>query len=213
MEALTGQDPHNVQWRLYRARIMSDIGTARYQASEYGEAVDVLTRSVEDLRALVDSPAADRDSRLALMRAYLDLGRSRRLMDDIAEARHAYASAVGIGRQLDLVNSQDSALRGNFEAALYNLGVMFEMLGEKEDAAKTFSDMLVLAVEKDARQPDRETRRRTLDLHVRIARLSPDPRPHYAAALEVSEALAATAQLGEFDATPEQLRDWLARAP
>ena len=213
MDVLTGQDPLNVQWRLYRARIMSDIGTARYQASEYGEAVEVLARSIEDLRTLVGSPAADRDSRLALMRAYLDLGRSRRLMDDIVEARQAYAAAVEIGRRLDLVSSEDNALRGNFEAALYNLGVMFEMLGEKEDAEKAFSDLLSLAREKDARQPDRETRRSMLDLHVRIARLSSDPRPHYMAALEVSEALAASSQLGEFDATPEQLRDWLARAP
>lgn len=212
MEALTAQDPHNVQWRLYRARIMNDIGTARYQASEYGKAAEVLSLSIADLQALVDSPAADRDSRLALMRAYLDLGRSERLTDDIAGARQAYAAAVGIGRQLDLVNSEDSALRGNFEAALYNLGVMHEMLDENQDAAKTFSDILALAEETNARRPDRETRRRLLDLHVRIARLSPDPRAHYAAALEISEALVAGSELGQLDATPEQLRDWLAQA-
>lgn len=213
MEALTGHDPRNVQWHLYRARIMSDIGTARYQAGDYDEAADVLARSVEDLRLLVDGPAADRDSRLALMRAYLDLGRSRRLTDDVAGARHAYAGAVEVGRALDLAASEDSALRGNFEAALYNLGVMAETLGAREDAAAAFSDILVLAEAADARRPDRETKRRLLDLHVRIARLSPDPRPHYAAALALSEALAARAELGEFDATPAQLRGWLGDAP
>ena len=213
MDELTAQDPLNTQWRLFRARIMSDIGTARYQASEYREAIEVLQRSVADLRQLVDSPAADRDGRLALMRALLDLGRSHRLMDEIAPARDAYAGAVEIGRQLDLVNSQDSALRGSFDAALYNLGVMYEMLGQKEDAKRAFSDILELALENHQRQPGRETRRRLLDLHVRIARLSDDPRPHYEEALKQSQALEAGSELGEFDAAPAQLREWLARLP
>ena len=213
MDGLTAQDPRNVQWRLYRARIVSDIGTARYQAGEYEEAAEVLERSVADLRDLVDSPAADRDSRLALMRALLDLGRSRRLMDDVARARDAYAGAVGIGRQLDLVNSQDSSLRGNFEAALYNLGVLADTLGERQDAEQAFSGLLSLLEAGHARQPAPETARRVLDLHVKIARLSADPRPHYEAALAVSEALDAEARLGQFDPTPAQLRDWLARVP
>lgn len=213
MDGLTAQDPHNVQWRLYRARIVSDIGTARYQSGDYEKAAEVLERSVADLQDLVDSPAADRDGRLALMRALLDLGRSRRLMDDIAQARDAYAGAVGIGRQLDLVNSADAALRGNFEAALYNLGVMLDTLGEREDAERAFSELLSLVEASNARQPAPETGRRILDLHVKIARLSADPRPHYEAALEMSEALDAGASLGQFDPTPAQLRDWLARIP
>lgn len=213
MDVLTRQDPNNVHWQLYRARIMSDIGTLRYQASEYEEAIKILARSVAALEILVEGPAADRDSRLALMRTYLDLGRSQRLMDHVQEARSAYARAVEIGRQLDLVNSQDTALRSSFESALYNLGVMFEMLGERQKAEQAFTDMLALAVEKDARQPDRDTRRAILDLRVRIARLSENPRPHYKAALEISEVLAASSELGQFDATPEQLRDWLSRAP
>ena len=213
MDALTGQDPHNVQWRLYRARIMSDIGAARYQHSEYDGAIAVLSRSVADLEALVGSSAADRNSRLALMRAYLDLGRSHRLLDNVAAAKSAYAGAVEIGRQLDLVNSQDSALRANFEAALYNLGVMLEMLGEREEASAAFSDMLALAIAKEARQPDGDVRRTILDLHVKIARLSADPREHYLAALEISEALAARSELGQFDATPAQLRAWIAQLP
>jgi hypothetical protein len=45
-----------------------------------------------------------------------------------------------------------------------------------------------------------------LDLHVRPARLSSDARPHYEAALEISEALEAQGMLGDFDATPGQLR-------
>ncbi len=213
MDGLTAQDPRNVPWRLYRARIMSDIGTARYQASEYDEAIAVLERSVEDLGALAAGPAADRDVRLALMRALLDLGRSRRLIDDIAEARDAYAGAAGIGRQLDLVKSEDSALRANFEAALYNLGVMFEMLGQKEEAAMAFSELGALVRDRDARQPGPDTGRRLLDLTVKIARLSADPRPHYEAALELAERLEAASELGAFDATPAQLREQLARLP
>lgn len=213
MDGLTAQDPRNVQWRLYRARIMSDIGTARYQAGEYDKAIAVLERSVEDLGALAAGPAADRDIRLALMRALLDLGRSRRLIDDIAEARDAYAGAAGIGRQLDLVSSEDSALRANFEAALYNLGVLCEMLGEREEAAGAFSELGALVRNEDARQPGPETRRRLLDLTVKLARLSADPRPHYEAALELAERLEAASELGAFDATPAQLREQLARLP
>ncbi|MCO5155613.1 MAG: caspase family protein [Aquamicrobium sp.] len=213
MDGLTAQDPRNVQWRLYRARIMSDIGTARYQAGEYDKAIAVLERSVEDLGALAAGPAADRDIRLALMRALLDLGRSRRLIDDNAKARDAYAGAAGIGRQLDLVNSQDSALRANFEAALYNLGVLCEMLGGREEAAAAFSELAALVRDRDARQPGPDTRRRLLDLTVKIARLSADPRPHYEAALELAERLEAASELGEYDATPAQLREQLARLP
>lgn len=213
MGGLTAQDPRNIHWRLYRARIMSDIGTARYQAGEYGKAVEVLERSVDDLGELVASPAADRDIRLALMRALLDLGRSRRLMDDIAGARDAYAGAAGIGRQLDLVTSQDSALRANFEAALYNLGVLSDTLGEKREAERIFSEMLSLLEASNARQAAPETRRRILDLHVKIARLAADPRPHYEAALAMSEALTADSALGPYDATPAQLRAWLSQTP
>lgn len=213
MDGLTAQDPRNVQWRLYRARIMSDIGTARFQASEYDEAIAVLERSVEDLGALAAGPAADRDVRLALMRALLDLGRSRRLIDDNAKARDAYAGAAGIGRQLDLVRSQDSALRANFESALYNLGVLCEMLGEREEAAGAFTELSALVRDADARRPGPDTGRRLLDLTVKIARLSADPRPHYEAALALAERLEAASELGTFDATPAQLREQLARLP
>lgn len=213
MDGLAAQDPRNVHWRLYRARIMSDIGTARYQAGEYDRAVEVLERSAADLGELAAGPAADRDVRLALMRALLDLGRSRRLLGDEEKARDAYAGAVGIGRRLDLAGSQDSALGASYEAALYNLGVLCETLGRTEEAAGAFLDLLARVRAENARQPAPHTRRRLLDLSVKIARLSADPRPHYEAALELAEALEAESELGAFDATPAQLRERLAQLP
>lgn len=208
MDRLTAQDPDNLQWRLYRARIQSDIGGTHYNAGDYQDAIRVLEESLASLRPLAVSGAADRDVRLALMHTLLDLGRSQRLLDENESAARAYAEAAGIGRGLDLVHSPDKALRGNFGAALYNLGVLHQTLGRRREAAAAFAEKLAM-VAADANDAGRQ--REMLDLHVHIARLSDDPKPHLEAAIAIAEALDESGDLGTYDARPTALREWLAR--
>lgn len=211
MDRLTAQDPDNVQWRLYRARIESDIGNAYYNASSYPEAAKALGQSVESLQALADSPAADRDIRLALMSTLLNLGRTQRMVDDVDGAGRSYGRAAEIGRGLDLVHSPDRGLRGNFSTALYNLGVMHQTSGRREAAASAFSELLAMTKADLAGNDDVELQRRALDLHVRIAGLSDDPKPHIEAAIPIAEALQKSGKLGTYDASPSALRAWLVR--
>ena len=211
MDGLTAQDPENVQWRLYRARIQSDIGSTHYNAGSYQDAIRVLEDSLTSLRALAASRAADRDVRLALMYTLLDLGRSQRMLDENENAARSYAEAAGIGRGLDLVHSADKALRGNFSTALYNLGVLYQTLGRQREAAEAFTEKLAIIEAEAATGDDFEHQREMLDLHVHIARLSDDPRPHLEAAVAIAEALDRDAKLGAYDADPAELRQWLAR--
>jgi len=211
MDRLTAQDPDNVRWRLYRARIQSDIGSTYYNAGNYRQAIRVLEESLTSLRVLAASRAADRDVRLTLMYTLLDLGRSQRLLDENENAARSYAEAAGIGRGLDLVHSTDAALRGNFSAALYNLGVLYQTLGRNGEAVGAFTEKLAIVVAEAGDGGGAERQREMLDLHVQIARLSDDPRSHLEAAIAIAEALDKDGGLGTYDPKPAELREWLAR--
>jgi uncharacterized caspase-like protein len=213
MQRLAALDPSNVQWRLYEARILSGIGSAYFDSAEYAAGLEWLQRAAAALRILAESDAADRDSRTALLTAVLEIGRVKRMQDDISGAREAYAEVLSRGRALDLANSPDDVLRESYTAALNNNAVMAEMQGDRAQASADVTELLAMRRADLQADPDGGARGGVLSLLVRLARLSDDPAPHLQAALNLSQEMRASGSLGQFDATPEQVRSWIEALP